>query len=110
MARRIDNVDSDIIPETRGGRRGNGNAALLLLLHPVHDGGAIMHLTHLVRSPRVVENALGGGRLTGIDVRHDADITISLELYFARHKSQRANKPGPDLNLNGSRSGTPAMI
>ena len=27
---------------------GNGNTTLLLLLHPVHGGGAIMHLTNLV--------------------------------------------------------------
>jgi hypothetical protein len=54
-----------------------------------------MHLAHLVRSPRVVENALGGGRLPGVNVGHDADVTISLELYFPRHKSLKANKADP---------------
>jgi hypothetical protein len=99
VARRVDDVDSNVIPEARRGRRGDGNAALLLLLHPVHDGGAIMHLSHLVRSPCVVENALRRGRFTGIDMRHDADIAIFLELYCSRHKSFRANKREPDLNL-----------
>jgi hypothetical protein len=33
-----------------------------------------MDLTDLVVDPRVVEDPLGGRRLTGIDVSHDADV------------------------------------
>jgi hypothetical protein len=36
-------------------------------------------LAHLVRHPRVVEDALRGRGLTGIDVRHDADVARTLE-------------------------------
>src|SRR5256885_7355777 len=32
------------LPEAGGGSRGDGDAALLLLLHPVHRRGAVVHL------------------------------------------------------------------
>jgi hypothetical protein len=34
---------------------------------------------HLVRHPRIIEDALCGRGLPGIDVRHDADIARSVE-------------------------------
>src|SRR5664280_2865490 len=85
MARSINDVNSDVIPETGGGSGSDGDTALLLLLHPVHDSGAIMHFTHLVRSSCVVEDALRGGGLTGINVGHDADVPVFIELDFSRH-------------------------
>ena len=42
-------------------------------------GGAVVDLTDLVALPRVVQDALGRGRLAGIDVRHDADVAGALE-------------------------------
>jgi hypothetical protein len=59
VPRRIDDVDPVLrillihaLPEAgrRSGR--NRDAALLLLLHPVHGGGAVVHLADLVREPR----------------------------------------------------------
>jgi hypothetical protein len=47
---------------------------VLLLLHPVHDGSALVDLPHLVGAAGVVEDALCGRRLTGINVGHDADV------------------------------------
>ena len=67
----------------RGGR--DRDAALLLLLHPVHRGRALVDLADLVRAARVIEDALGRRRLTGVDVRHDADIAGSFERIRARH-------------------------
>src|SRR6185437_1290208 len=91
VTRRVDDVDPVIgivpAPEAGGGRRRDRDAALLLLLHPVHGGRAIMNLTNLVALPRVVEDALRGGGLAGIDVRHDADIAIVLERCRACHVS-----------------------
>jgi len=46
---------------------------------------AVVHLTDLVRDPRVIEDALGGGRLPGIDVRHDADVSRLLQRYLPWH-------------------------
>jgi hypothetical protein len=76
---RIDDVDAKIAPERRrrGGR--DRDAALLLLLHPVHDGGALVDLAHLVGAPRVVEDALGRRRLARVDVRHDPDVADAIE-------------------------------
>jgi hypothetical protein len=74
VARRIDDVDAVIAPEAgrRGG--GDGDAALLLLLHPVHDGSAFVDFTDLVGDPGVEQDPLRGRRLPGINVRHDADV------------------------------------
>ena len=81
----IDDVDAVIAPE--GGGRGGGDrdAALLLLLHPVHDGSALVNLTHLVGAAGVEEDALGRRRLAGVDVRHDPDVAGLLECDFACH-------------------------
>jgi hypothetical protein len=74
VAGRVDDVDPMALPLARGGGRGDRDPPLLLLLHPVHDGSALVDLTHLVGAARVVEDALGRRRLTGVDVRHDSDV------------------------------------
>ena len=66
-------------PGRRDGSRGDGDAPLLLLDHPVGGGGTFVHLTDLVDLPGVVEDALRGGGLAGIDMRHDADVPVALE-------------------------------
>src|SRR6185369_5796882 len=79
VARRINNVDAmlDAVarPETGscGGR--NSNSALLLLLHPVHRRGALMHLADLVRNTGIKKHALGGRGLARINVGHDPDVS-----------------------------------
>ncbi len=66
-----------VAPLAGGRSGGDGDAALLLLLHPVHRGGAFVHLADLVRAAGVIQDAFGRGGLTGIDVGHDADIAHS---------------------------------
>ena len=70
----VDDVDLVVLPEAghRGGR--DGDAALLLLLHPVGGRRAVVGLAQLVVDTRVEQDALGGGGLAGIDVGHDADV------------------------------------
>ena len=58
----------------RGGR--DRDAALLLLLHPVHGRGAVMDFADLVGLAGVIEDALGRRRLAGVDVGHDADVAV----------------------------------
>ena len=82
VARGVDDVDTGLgelllgtSPVAGGGGGGDGDAALLLLRHPVHGGGAVMGLTDLVVDAGVVEDALGGSGLAGVDVSHDADVS-----------------------------------
>ncbi len=82
---RIDDVDAIVAPERSRGGRGDRDAALLLLDHPVHGGGTLVHLADLVRLARVEQDALGRRRLAGIDVRHDADVTNAVELVHRGH-------------------------
>src|SRR5262249_51066115 len=85
VARRVDDVDAVVVPEA--GRRGRGDrdAALLLLLHPIHRRGALVHLADFVGTAGIIKDPLGRRRLTGIDVRHDADIAIPIERRCACH-------------------------
>ncbi|MNO87954.1 hypothetical protein D3C76_793880 [compost metagenome] len=72
-------------PERRGGRRGDGDAALLLLHHPVHGRRPVVDFAHLVVDPGVEKDALGGGGLACIHMRDDTDIAVELDGGCARH-------------------------
>ena len=74
-------------PHAGGCRRSNCNTPLLLLLHPVHGSITIMHFTNLVRPAGVIENTFSSSCFTCINVRHDAEITITFEGIFACHGS-----------------------
>src|SRR5262249_28404858 len=49
------------------------------LFHPIHRRGPVVDLAELVGAAGVVEDPLGRGGLTRIDVRHDADIPDLLD-------------------------------
>ena len=93
---RVDDVDAVIGPLTGRGRGRDRDAALLLLLHPVHRGRALVDLTDLVRATGVVEDPLGGRRLTGVDVRHDADIAGLVERELTGHGSSASTSQGKE--------------
>ena len=92
MSGRIDDVDTVFIelavhtaPKT-GGRSGcDGDPPLLLLLHPVHGGSTIVHLTYFVRDAGIKKNAFGGGGFAGINVGTNSDIAIAVNRGFAGH-------------------------
>jgi hypothetical protein len=82
----IDDVDAVLgevlvhpLPEAGGRGRGDRDAALALLFHPVHYGRAVVYLAHLVRNAGVEQDAFGGRGLTGINVRTDADVAIPID-------------------------------
>ena len=76
---RIDDVDPMVTPERRRRGRRDRDAALLLLRHPVHRRGALVHLAHLVGAAGVVEDPLGRRRLARVDVGHDPDVPDAVE-------------------------------
>ena len=76
-----------LAPEAGGRGGGDGDAALLLLLHPVHRRGALVDLADLVVDARVVEDALGRRGLTRVDVRHDPDVAGRRYGKLASHES-----------------------
>src|SRR4051812_30812475 len=81
----VDDVDVEAVPGAlRRGRR-DGDAALLLLLHPVHRGRAVVDLTDLVVDTGVEEDALRRRGLAGVDVRHDPDVAGLGELGLLGH-------------------------
>src|SRR5262249_22107351 len=85
VARRVDDVDAIVLPKTGSRGRGDRYPALLLLGHPVHRRGAFVHLPHFVGPTGVVEDALGGCRLSGIELGYAADVPVSLEGCRAPH-------------------------
>ena len=73
------------LPEA-GRRRGrDGDAALALLLHPVHDRGAVVHFADLVRDAGVEKDAFGGRGLACVYVRTDADVPVTINWCNSRH-------------------------
>ena len=93
VARGVDDLEAIglaiLLPEAGGSSSGDGHAALLLLHHPVHRRGAIMHLADLVGLASVVKDSLSGGRLAGIDVGHDAEVTGELQVVSLSHVPSR---------------------
>ena len=48
MTRGVNDVDQVIVPGAGGRRRCDGDTPFLLLLHPVHGGRTLMHLSNLI--------------------------------------------------------------
>mmetsp|Transcript_11152 Transcript_11152/g.14697 ORF Transcript_11152/g.14697 Transcript_11152/m.14697 type:complete len:536 (-) Transcript_11152:66-1673(-) len=80
-------------PESGGRSRGDGDAAFLLLLHPVHGGCTIVHLTDVVGFTSVIQDTLGTGGFTCIDVRHNTEVTVMVECIVACHRSEPLGLP-----------------
>ena len=83
-----------------GGRRGSDrDAALLLLLHPVHRRCAVVHLADLMVHAGVEQNALGGRGLARIDMRADADVAIALDWSLTCHSNTHPIVRSGALNI-----------
>ncbi len=67
-------LDGLLRPEAGDGGGRDRDAALLFLLHPVGDRVAVIHVADLVDETGVKKNALGGGRLAGVNVRGNANV------------------------------------
>lgn len=58
VTRGINDVDEMLVPSAGGGSRGDCDASLLLLSHPVHGGASLVHLPNLVGLTRVEQDTL----------------------------------------------------
>jgi hypothetical protein len=77
--------EASSLPGGSGSSRGNGDTALLLLLHPVHGCRTVVDLTNLVGSSGVVKDSLGCCCLTGVNVRGNADVPNEVEWVATGH-------------------------
>ena len=82
---RVYDVDSVSFPETSGGSGGNCDTSLLLLLHPVHGGRAVMGFAKLVCLTGVIKDSFCGSRFAGVDVSHDTNISCMFKRIFSWH-------------------------
>ena len=100
------------LPERGGGSGLDRDATLLLLLHPVHGGSAVVHFTDLVALAGVEQDALGRGGLAGIDVGHDAEIAVTLDGSGAGHGSLSIswNSDGRTPPFGGLRIGAAPQV
>ena len=80
----VDDVDVHIIPHRGDGGRGDGDAALTLLVHVVGRRVAVMDFADAVRLAGIIQDAFGGRGLAGINMCGDADIADLVER-GARH-------------------------
>ena len=71
-------------PVAGGSGGGDGDTTLLLLHHPVHRSGTVMHFADLVVDAGVVQDTLGGGGFACVDVSHDTDISGLLQRNVSR--------------------------
>src|SRR6202042_1301156 len=97
VAGRVDDVETLVLPEGRRRGRREGDAALLLLLHPVHGRSAVVHFADLMRLAGIIKDALSGRRLPSINVGHDAEVTIVLDSVAARHDPESRLPSRPPL-------------
>jgi hypothetical protein len=74
VAGRVNDVDLVLAPVAGGGRAGDGDAALLLLDHPVHGGRTLVHLADAMHLAGVEKDTLRGRGLARVNVGNNADI------------------------------------
>src|SRR5487761_244851 len=90
VAGRVNDIDAIVgakaLPGGRGGGGSDSDAALALLLHPIHRGRAFVDAADFVRDAGIEEDAFGRGRLAGVNVRHDPEIAHAFELELPSHE------------------------
>ena len=83
VPRGVDDVDLVVAPVAGGCGRGDGDAPLLLLVHPVHGGFAVVHFAHAMGLAREEQDSLGRRGFPRVDVRDDPDVAYAVEICHA---------------------------
>ena len=76
----VDDIQAVLVPLAAGRGRLDRDPALLLLLHEVGRGGAVMHFTDLVDLAGELEDAFGRRGFARVDVGKNADVPIGAEV------------------------------
>jgi hypothetical protein len=74
VAGRVDQVDGEVVDAERDDRRLDGDAALAFQVQGVGLGAALVDAAWLVDDPGGVQQPLGQGRLTGVDMGQDPQV------------------------------------
>lgn len=82
VARRIDDVDGMTLPTGGNSRRRDSNTTFFLLSHPVSRCSVAFtfYYANFVVDSGAVQDTLGGGSFTSVDVRNNTNITKVLKL------------------------------
>jgi hypothetical protein len=99
MSGSINDVQAAAAPEAGSGCGGDGDAALLFLRHPVHDGFAFVRFADFVGNPGVEQDAFRGCGFAGVYVGHYAEIALIGKRSFAGHGILHAGTVAPGVCL-----------
>jgi hypothetical protein len=69
-----------VIPLTAGRSRLDCNSPLLFLIHEVGGGRTVVNFTDFVNLAGELQDTLGGGSFTGVNMSKNADIPITIQV------------------------------
>ena len=85
VTRGVNDIDSVFFPTCGNSRSRDCDASLPFLLHPISDGGTIVHLTHLMDYPRIEKDPFCRRGLARINMRGNTNISNSVQRIGAGH-------------------------
>ena len=78
MAWCVNDINDMVLPMSGDRRRDNRDAPLSFLCHPIRDRRSVINRTKTMRPAGVKQHPFGRGRLTSINMRDDANITVAV--------------------------------
>ena len=85
MTGRVDDIDLVALPFGGNRSRLDGDASFALLHHKIRDRGTLVHIAEAVGATGIIEHALSGGRLAGIDVGNNTNVTDTVQVLVDSH-------------------------
>ncbi|MNZ80291.1 hypothetical protein D3C78_989210 [compost metagenome] len=86
VSRGIDDIYAVTFPLSGRRSGSNRNSALLFLFHPVHCCRTFVNFTDFVRNACVEQDTFRRGSFTGVNMRHDPDITCIFQGELSCHE------------------------
>ncbi|MNH97644.1 hypothetical protein D3C73_503490 [compost metagenome] len=86
VSRGINNIYAVTLPSSGSSGGRNRDPALLLLLHPVHCCSTLVNLTDFVRTACVEQDPFCSRGFTGVNMRHDPNITCIFQGELSCHE------------------------